>query len=679
MKSRKLKENSAIYISLPILVYSTWVYWVEPMADKDAILQFYYPLLNFLQGSINQLDYTFLTEEFFNDAYPDGPALLARLVCFTGLQSIVLSEPYLINILLFLPFLIILSAITPRKSIHMIVLLIFFLPGTQILLKGFSPHAFNVTYSFAGILSYINYYQFRKLKWLLFSAFLFWVSIVFKHMGALHYASFMLSYLIWQLAGNRRSLKENLTFFLVPILALPLYPISDSSEYLETTLSHAIFIDTINPYAFFTLLLVTVFFFLGAIKYKSKYHLRPKKCKWFASMSITWALIAFSFWIWIQPFSETSAFDNALVTLILGYLCCSYFIFRYRTSGIRTLLIILTILTLTNNASLYISWIAKSSYLLFLPQLLIVFLWFQYSPSVNRIVFHLVLLVTLSNFFPDLSTLESNPKLKFIGSIYFEGFKTTHQNPLGWSKSPIRKMRQNIQETFEKQRLVDGSLYINAGIHFHTLNVLLFPRNIIHPFGSVLGLDSLTKKSAEELFELWKVRKTQLYEQWTKAAKIKFIIWGDDPFTTRRNTIFRLDEVIEKKVFNPNQFLQAIASDYLEYLQKRESLSDNYKYVAIKELPTLKFMFNHAAASHDRSNNNSLKENGSNREVSNSIKKEAAVLFLESNKYFESNPIKCLELLRKVVEKDPQHLEARKDLQEIIQRLSKDANSDSLK
>lgn len=679
MRSLKLIKNSVTYLTIPILVYSFWVYWVQPMADKDAILQFYYPLLNFLQGSINQPDYTFLTEEFFNDAYPDGPALLARLVCLLGLQTTVLGEPYLINLLLFLPFVIILTAVTPRKSTHLIVLIIFFLPGTQILLKGFSPHGFNVAYSFAGILSYLNYFRFRKLRWLLFSAFLFWVSIVFKHMGALHYASFVLSYIIWQLSGNHRTLKENLILFTVPILAIPLYPISNSTEYLETTFSHAIFINNTSPSVFLSILLLFILGFLGAIWIKTKTYRPLKKCKWFASMGITWGLICFSFWIWIKPFSESSALNNALITLILGYSLCAYYLLRYRTSGIRSLLIILTILTLTNNAALYISWIAKSSYLLFLPQLLVILLWFQYKPSVNRIIFNLVLLIALSNFFPELSTLESNPKLKLLASVYFEGFKTTHQNPLGWTRSPIRKMRQKLQETFNEQGLLDGSLYINEKIHFHTINVLLFPRNILHPFGSVLALDSLKKNSAKKLYELWKIQGVKLFEHWTEEGKIRFIILGEDPFTRRRNHRFSLEKVIQQEHFNPNQFLQSIAWEYLNYLQNQNLLADHYEYVAINELPTLKFMFSNSKASKDSFTSSSLIENGSNRVVSNRTKEEAASLFLESNNYFDSDPLKCLELLRKVLDLDPEHSEAKKDLQEITQRLANESSSESLK
>ena len=98
-----------------------------------------------------------------------------------------------------------------------------------------------------------------------------------------------------------------------------------------------------------------------------------------------------------------------------------------------------------------------------------------------------------------MRVLEQNPQLNKLSSIYFEGFKSIHQNPLGWHKSEIRTMRNNLAQVFEAEGIVNGSLYMNHALHYHTRNVLLFPRNIIHFSGSVTELDDLNEEAVELL------------------------------------------------------------------------------------------------------------------------------------------------------------------------------------
>ena len=137
-----------------------------------------------------------------------------------------------------------------------------------------------------------------------------------------------------------------------------------------------------------------------------------------------------------------------MLVLILGYSLCAYLITKYRVQGIRSLLILITLITLTNNSALYVSWIAKSSYLFFLPQLLLYFLWVIHGPKLKKLIIILTGLFLITNFFPHLRVLEQNPQLNKLSSIYFEGFKSIHQNPLGWHKSEIRTMRNNLAQVF---------------------------------------------------------------------------------------------------------------------------------------------------------------------------------------------------------------------------------------
>ena len=116
------------YLSIPILHCAIWIAIVGPSPDKDGIFQLYYPLLNFLKGSqLIGLDYSALSNEFFNDAYPDGSALLAWLICLLNFDSLFLNEPYFIIIFLLLPFAVIMLGIPLKRKIFLLILGFYFL------------------------------------------------------------------------------------------------------------------------------------------------------------------------------------------------------------------------------------------------------------------------------------------------------------------------------------------------------------------------------------------------------------------------------------------------------------------------------------------------------------------------------------------------------------------------
>ena len=660
-----------LYLSPPLLYLLTWVIIVQPAPDKDGIYQLYYPLLNFLKGfEVLGLDYFILSNEFFTDAYPDGPALLAWLICFLKLDSFFLKEPYLIILFLFLPFVPLLWGQSLKWRNLLMFWGLFFLPASQICFKGFSPHAFNAFYSFAGVLSFIIYYRKRSFKWLLFTAFLFWVSMIFKHMGVVHFLSFIGAYFIWQIMGKPRSIRENLVILVTPIVALPLYPWQQSYEYLQTSLSHAPFINLnhLIIYLTFSILLIIPAIFLIK-KYRIKNSTKPQ-CLWFKSSSPLLIMIFVTFWIWFEPPSEQKSISNAALVLVLGYSLCAYLIKKYRVQGIRSLLILITLITLTNNSALYVSWVAKSSYLFFLPQLLLYLLLGMHAPRFEKLIVILAGLFLITNFFPNLPALEQNPRLNKLSSIYFEGFKSIHQNPLGWYKSEIRTMRNNLAQVFESEGIVNGSLYMNHALHYHTRNILLFPRNIIHFSGSVTELDDLNKEAVELLRKSWMSNKLKLFSDWTHSGKISLIITGKDPFTNRKKETFNLTDLSSANNFNSNQFLQAIREYYFAHLVSSKILEKFYRPMSVEFLDSLTFWFHIGLKPQKQISALDLWKSEISG-IKNKSKNKAMHLFLESNQYFDSNPKKCLELLKEANRLDPKNTEIQKDLRTLIQRLEK--------
>lgn len=671
-KSIKTWYRLILYLAIPFLYCMAWVTVVGPSPDKDGIYQLYYPLLNFLKGSeALGLDYFVLSNEFFNDAYPDGAAILAWLICFLKLDSFFLKEPYLIIIFLLIPFIPILL-VTPLKSRNLLIICgLFFLPAVQICLKGFSPHAFNTLFSFAGVLSFVIYYRNKSIRWLIYTIFLFWVSMIFKHMGVLHFLSFLSAYFIWQLLGKTRSMQENILLMITPILAIPMYPWGQSSEYLQTSLSHAPYLrtDYLLIYFIFAILILIPIVIL-IIKSRSINSSKPK-CLWLQSSAPVLIAICLMFWVWVEPPSENKSMHNALLVLALGYAVCTYLITTYRITGIRSLLILITLLTLSHNCSIYVSWIAKSSYLFFLPQLLLMFLWSMHRPRYGKLVLMVIGLILLSNLFPKLSLLEQNPQLNKLSSIYFEGFKLVHQNPLGWNKSKIRKMRNDLDRTFQAEGIQNGNLYINQALHYHSRNALLFARNIIHFNGSINALDDFNEEAALSLKKAWLNKKTKLFSEWSHSGKISLIITGKDPFTNRKNEIFNLSDLMTTQNFNPNQFLQTIGMHYFSHLKSTKTLQTFYRPVSVTSLQSLTFWIHREIKLKEKQLSAYDIWKSELTGLKNRFKNEAMHLFLESNQYYDSNPEKCLQLLKKANHLDPENTEVKKDLEALIQRLEK--------
>ncbi len=150
---------------LTLLAYSffiaIWVYYVGPFPDRDALAQFYAPFLDYLLASKEiGNSFWFLSQEM-NPKYP-GSMFIPALISFLDAQDLFLSTPWLIDIFLLIPLSIIawFSPIScDRRGLYALAL--FFIPITQISLKNFSLHSFNVFYFLTGLVLFFVYRQSR--------------------------------------------------------------------------------------------------------------------------------------------------------------------------------------------------------------------------------------------------------------------------------------------------------------------------------------------------------------------------------------------------------------------------------------------------------------------------------------------------------------------------------------
>lgn len=668
-----------LFLASTGLFMALWVGLVQPVPDKDAILQLFYPVLNYLKGSqVLGFKHFLLREEFFTDAYPDGSALMAAFISLIGMQSAILEEPYWLVTFLLVPF----AFLGPFKKKDILsALLLFFLPATQILLKGLSPHAFNVVYSFAGILFFLAYLRRPKRAYFALAVCCLWISMVFKHMGVLHYLTFLMSYAIWQCTYRFRSKEENLLLWILPLAAIPLYPWEASLEYLRTTLSHAPFIFS-GQYLALSILAIGGAGALGILVYKkletsADPAIQKKESRLLGSVFFPLVLILGPFVLWTFPSSESQSFPRAILVLITGYGFTLFLLARSKIAGLRGFLLLLCMLTITHHLSLYVSWIAKSSYLFFLPQLLFTWAWLTHNPGKYLKVLVLCGLILLSNFFPSLNSIEESQLFQSLASIYFEGFKSSHQNPLGWKSSRIRDIRNSITSVLQERGIRGPTLYSHEGLHFHTRLSLSFPRNIIHEFSELTALDSLSQNDALELAELWRKKGEKLFEDWVRSGKVGVLLVGVDPFTKREPEIFHLKQVIAREEFHPNRFLQALNAEFLNYLRSPGKNLDPYRETPLN-LPGVKLsLWIHPILSQSQratSLENWLEviKNPGDPGREKSAPKRSAELFLQSNSFFESNPKKCLELLNEALSLDPENEEARTDRNIILQRLKRE-------
>ena len=678
----RISRKSCFFFILFVFLidYFFWVYHVQPFPDKDAVLQLYFPFLNYLQGSLwLGNDYSYLSAAFFENDYPKGGAWLARLISTIGLQNLFLSEFYLLSIFLLVALAGVCFVLPRSNNLWFLPLLLFFLPGTQCLLKGLSPHGFCVLFSFLGTLGFMAYLASRRKTFFAVALFCFWVSMVFKHMGVFHYFSFYLAYLLLQIFSKPRSRLENLVLLVLPFLALLLYPLDHLQGYLQTTFSHTPFLSAKVFWLAFPILAFGLFFLYFLERSKRREQIPPKI---FSHSLWIYLVLGASFYLFVDPPGEDSALRNAVLVLIIGYAGLIFYLLRYRISKVRGFFLLVVILTLTHNSALYVSWMARSSYLFFLPHLLLTTLVVFQNRSKFQTVLLFFVLLFLTNRFPDLNTLERSPALNPLSSIYFEGFKAIHQNPLGWGRSKIRALRSSLVEILDDYDFgPEPPWTLIRGLHFHSRLALTFPRHILNLAPQWIPLDSLSKEQAMKFLEQFNGQDEGLFQAWVETGKVPVILQGSDPFTTRRSQFMTIKQISESK--NPNHVLQALESGFWAYLNQNKSLLDAYElrpvirgahplnlyiHKSIKKVSPEFFQSVKTRFLRQYKNRFSFSKIESSEtspsELSETERrtKRAGELFLESNQSFESDPQKSIDLLKEVLKLDPTHKEARKDL-----------------
>jgi hypothetical protein len=564
------------------LVYWAWVMVVDPFPDRDTVNQYFYPFLNYLKAStLLENSFNFLVENVFISAYPHGGALFPWLISALGLQSVFLENPFLLSLAL-----ILILAVIPlffkldRLQRWTLGLLIFFLPMTQILLKGFSLQAHNVIFTLVAMLFMRSYLLKDKKLDLLGFVFFFWLAVIMRHLGAFYLANFLAAYALWCAFRLRLDWRIPLCVFGIILASLPFYPLKNLESYLVHVITHNESLSVMSFFVILTAIMVSGVLWLFLIHRFSKKEVLPKGLKnpIFLALSVLFA-----------TYLTTIAYDSdignrdVLLFLIFGYGGMAFLFWRYRFDSVRGFLIIFILLTYVNSTLLFSSMIGKTYHSFFLPIALILILGYVESP---RGWTPRVLLLTcffLSNFFPGIKTLGA-----WFGqrgeNIYINGFNAPYVNPLGWESCEIPTLRSALVKLYSAVDLGDlSNLYITKRIHFHTKLALEFPHNFFYPFPSIFRLDNLPPDRLQNLLKQYQNQGDKMFEIWLSQAKVPILILGKRPFTGLVGDPPPMEEVLSFEEPDLNDFSRALGFRFVDHLETSGRLATNYRCSSLPE------------------------------------------------------------------------------------------------
>ncbi len=562
---------------------NAWIEHVNPFPDRDAINQFYFPFLNYLQASKFIIATPgFLTDVCFSGSYPFGSAIFPWLISVLGLQDYFINNPFqLYSILLFpiacIPYYFDIN----NRSRILLGLLILALPITQISLKGFSLHSFNVFFALIAVLSFRSYLIRKEFKCLLIFIICFWIAVICKHLGAFYLVNFVFAYLLWSLIYLRSiNQKIVIAFIVIIAISIPFYPMAKLNAYLAGIITH-------NPHIslefFFTacLLILTITSFILLLL--KKFSLATNKPILHKGPSLTLLLLLFATTLCMIPYDAYTGNTHVIIFFIVGYSLIAWFLMKHNVANTRGFIYLFSAITFVNSTLLYCSLIGKTYYIFFLPISLIAILEFLDTKSAVKRCLTLVIAVILSNFFPSIEYLH-----KLIGDrgedIYVNAFNSIYVNPLGWEICEIPELRKAMAKIVSRLEMDKNTdFYIADNMHFQTKLSLEFPDNFFFSFDSIYRLDNLPKDKLIELYNEYKRHKKQLFAQWVDQKKIPFLLIGKKPFIQNVESPTSLEQLLKLESFELRSFAKSLGSEYINSLKQNQTFDELYRCTALPQ------------------------------------------------------------------------------------------------
>ncbi|MCO4782177.1 MAG: hypothetical protein KC646_07590 [Candidatus Cloacimonetes bacterium] len=485
---------------------------MDPFPDRDGLAQIFYPHLNYLQLSpVVGNDFWGLTC-VGSQLYPSGFFLLSALVSSLGLQGLFFQNPWLIHLVLLSALSLIAGLLpVPRKARLYFVLILFFFPPTQLLLKGYNPHAYNIIFSVLGMVFFYRYLLNRSVVFLILSALAFWFSCTIKHMGVIHFLSFFCARLFVTIGNDKLEWKELFVFTLVLIFTYPFYDFSLLSQYIhQTSLHHG---DV--TYLIQTSLLLC----LGVLVISLVYLYIPELKKHRVIFDYRVLLLHILAICIVSTYSSYLNYSILfMVSAIFGVSLFFYIALKGRLKTVRASFLLTIVSSLTVSCLFYFSHLGEATPIFFFSLYLLLFLLFLRKKSQTFYRITLLVCIIWSNFFP--TSIFSHLEWTHIST---RGFNITHFNPWSWSKSYMKPMIESVGVELEQYDFkTQERLYIMPNLNVHTSALFQVSINPTKNIGIISLLEIYNEQLKPYLYAF--EDENDGMDQLSKSGLIAFII-----------------------------------------------------------------------------------------------------------------------------------------------------------
>lgn len=676
------RKNSVIHLVFFILNLAfllSWIYWVCPYPDRDSVSQFYYPMLSTLDWfSTFGWDHEFVRSYFLLKDYPDGLLLLASLIYGLGLGGLVLEFPYILQLILLLPLMhscYRLSRGAPGRRFW-IASSLAFNPVTLYCLRSFSLQSYNVVFAIAAIVLFECYVKSNRKRDYAFFLLYATIAASMKHLGLLILLAYLGSTLTHR---NSATFKRAMICIVALLPSLYFYNWTGFVSYFAHTKTH-------NPGLDWKLWIL-VLTFSGLVLLLLRTKSQRKSMLFRFQMPVCAFLTGLS--LLIPAIGVDPAWSDP--ALVLGLLAFLFTLFDLNPAGMKhnNLLKNLYIFSLLYFCLAWVFYFALFGrvFFIFFPSLFI----FCVLIGARRKRAVLIALFLMGNFFPGISLMES---LFSQGgrNWVLNAMNCLHLNLWSWERSQLDHSKKKLVDWLSFLEFYDDRMLMLTGnLHPHLIKCFEIPPNYLSLAPSLYRLDQLPPEELESFLE--ELRSQEL-EDLIQQGKLPLIIRSvkGSPFAQELYMQENIDELLSN---TPKEEIGLALSNWLVRQMDREDLLRYYSLLCspngqweiygLKELPKRKLSDKKASDALLRSKKierdsfYNVKESkrpvpGSklkdehDLEAQEKRKVRAGELFLESNQYFESNPAKCMELLKRVLELDPSHEGAREDLKVIQSR-----------
>lgn len=541
-----------LIFSLSCAWYLLWLAVVEPVPDRDSVHQLLVPFLDSLHAARENSNPFFL-RYFYIEAYPMGMAWIASILSVLGLGELFLNMPWLLNLL---PLMAISSVIASlrcsRRSRVLLAVLVLANPLFQVCLHGLSLHGFLSIFLLCGFLCLREALQWQDRNKLFQAVFYLILASSLKHLGLFHFLGLLLAFVIYcSHPGNRK--KYSSWFFVLLggfLFSLTFYPLSGAKVYLDVVVTHN---PSITPWHLMIALVLLVTVGLVVWIVFCTFQLRQGHAESKVSLNWNGVLRLAVYCSFLMIFLVCYPIQNSPLWWmscfgVLSIILCVFLVFKVSLEGVETWDILLFGTLVAGSTVLYSSLLGQVAANFFAPILyLFAVLGIRFSPDWRNVPLALVLIL-LSNFFPDVKTLE-----KYFWhwghQIYTRAWNGLQVNPLGWEKSRIARVRLELQEALKG---VDFFPFRNevpvimAGMHFHTRQQLLFSHYLHYENARTVELQNSGRNHLKSLkeemqkfgtsFDLANEEDLEKFEIALQSlvyeAKIPLMILAIDPLTS---------------------------------------------------------------------------------------------------------------------------------------------------